>query len=269
MSADNTFLYGAHQRANGIRQHYLRFGGSGMPLVLVPGITSPAAMWGFVARRLGRHYDTYVMDVRGRGLSESGAHLDYGLDACAADVAGFAAAMKFDRFVLMGHSMGARIILRAARHAAMPLEHLVLLDPPVSGPGRRPYPMPLQPYLDLLRHAEQGNAYDVLQGKTSWPEELVRLRAEWVHTCDERAIVETHRSFHEDDVHADLPHIRCPTALMVASRGDVIRSEDETEIQRLLPGIAIARVPDAGHMIPFENYDGFFTALGDLLKKAI
>ena len=34
--------YGAHVHANGIRQHYLRYGGPGPALVLVPGITSPA-----------------------------------------------------------------------------------------------------------------------------------------------------------------------------------------------------------------------------------
>ncbi|NBS56688.1 MAG: alpha/beta hydrolase, partial [Betaproteobacteria bacterium] len=86
----STFLYGAHVRSNGIRQHYLRFGGRGTPLILVPGIVSPAALWAFVGERLGQTYDTYVMDVRGRGLSESGPHLDYGLGACADDVIAFA-----------------------------------------------------------------------------------------------------------------------------------------------------------------------------------
>lgn len=38
----STFLYGAHVHANGIRQHYLRYGGHGPALILIPGITSPA-----------------------------------------------------------------------------------------------------------------------------------------------------------------------------------------------------------------------------------
>jgi hypothetical protein len=45
-----------------------------------------------VAERLGRHFDTYVLNVRGRGLSEASEGLDYGIDACAADIAGFVAA---------------------------------------------------------------------------------------------------------------------------------------------------------------------------------
>ena len=95
----STLQYGAHVTANGIRQHYLRYGGTGIPLVLVPGITSPAATWGFVAERLGRHFDTYVLDMRGRGLSEGGDELDYSLDACAADAIAFADALGLPDYV--------------------------------------------------------------------------------------------------------------------------------------------------------------------------
>ena len=65
----NQFLYGGNIFANGIRQHYLRYGGAREgrdAIVLVPGITSPAVTWGFVAETLGRQFDTYVLDVRGR-----------------------------------------------------------------------------------------------------------------------------------------------------------------------------------------------------------
>ncbi len=101
----STFLYGANIRANGIRQHVLRFGGVGTPLFLVPGITSPAPTWAFVGEWFGRRFDTYVLDVRGRGLSEHGPHLDYSLEACAADVLALAQALGLNRFHLVGHSM--------------------------------------------------------------------------------------------------------------------------------------------------------------------
>jgi N-formylmaleamate deformylase len=54
----STFVAGGNVSANGIRQHYLRYGGKGHALILVPGITSPAITWGFVAERLGRYFDT-------------------------------------------------------------------------------------------------------------------------------------------------------------------------------------------------------------------
>jgi hypothetical protein len=49
--------------------------------------------------------DVYVLDIRGRGLSQGGSELDYSLDAYAADVVAFASALRFDRFMLLGHWM--------------------------------------------------------------------------------------------------------------------------------------------------------------------
>jgi N-formylmaleamate deformylase len=265
MRNESNFRYGGHAHANGIRLHYLRYGGAGTPVIFVPGIASPAVGWGFVAERLGKRFDVYIMDVRGRGLSESGDHLDYGLDACAADVNELAAALGIDRYIVMGHSMGARIGIRAARTGGRALEHLVLIDPPVSGPGRREYPMPLAPYIELLEKARRGHAYEQIKSKYQWKDEHIRLRAEWMHTCDTRAIITAHRGFHEDDIHQDLPHIKVPTSLMVAGKGGVILPEDIREIEKLMPSIAVARVDGAGHMIPFDDSEGFFTALNKFL----
>ncbi len=265
-----TYLYGAHVQANGIRQHYLRYGGQGPAVVIVPGITSPAATWGFVAERLGRHCDTHVLDVRGRGLSQAGDTLDYGLDACAADVAAFAAALGLADYRLVGHSMGARIGVRVARRHPAGLARLVLVDPPVSGPGRRPYPSQLPWYIDSIRLARQGiSAGQMRQFCPTWSEAHLRLRAQWLHTCDERAVRASFEGFHADDMHADLPHVTVPTLLMAAGRGGVIEDADIAEMRRLLPGLRTVRVPGAGHMIPWDDEEGFYAAFGDFLGPAL
>ena len=265
-----TFQYGAQVSANGIRQHYLRYGGGGDPLVIVPGITSPAATWGFVAERFGVRFDTYVLDVRGRGLSEAGPQLDYGLDAMADDVAAFAAVLGLERYTLLGHSMGGRIVIRAARRHRLAAERLVIVDPPLSGPGRRRYPQQLDWYLDSLRLAKAGTGIEELRRfAPTWSDEQLRTRAEWLPTCDERAVVTSFNGFHRDDVHADLPHLVQPTLLVAAGRGDVIRPEELDEIRALLPAIVTVRVEDAGHMIPWDNYDGFFAAVDPFLATSV
>ncbi|ESJ26172.1 MULTISPECIES: alpha/beta fold hydrolase [unclassified Cupriavidus] len=267
-----SFLYGANVFANGIRQHYLRYGGPGEgreardPVIVVPGITSPAVTWGFVGEHFGRQFDTYVLDVRGRGLSEAGEALDYSLDAQAADVIAFAEALGLKRYSVVGHSMGARIGLRAARAKPAGLVRLAMIDPPVSGPGRRPYPSQLPWYVDSIRLARRGIDVDGMRAFCpTWTEAQLRLRAEWLHTCDERAVVASFDGFHQDDVHADMPHVAVPALLMVAGRGDVIRPEDVEEIRGLMPQLQVARVPDAGHMIPWDDEAGFYRAFGDFL----
>jgi len=274
-SPSSTYRYGAHVNANGIRQHYLRYGADTAPVqrpavVLIPGITSPAVTWGFVAERLGRHFDTYVLDVRGRGLSASGPGLDYGLDAQAADVLAFAQALDLQRYALVGHSMGGRIAIRAARAQPTGLTQLVAVDPPVSGPGRRPYPAKLPWYVDSIRQATLGMDADAMRAFCpTWTEQQLRLRAQWLHTCYEPAIVQSFEDFGRDDIHADLPHIHIPLLLMTAERGDVVNDDDVAEWQTLAPQTQHVRVPGAGHMIPWDNETGFYAAFGDFLGQTL
>ncbi|ABE36139.1 alpha/beta hydrolase fold family protein [Paraburkholderia xenovorans LB400] len=268
----STFLYGANLRANGIRQHYLRYGGASGDrsardvVVVLPGITSPAITWGFVGERFGAHFDTYVLDIRGRGLSEAHDELDYSLDAQAADAIAFAAALGLERYALVGHSMGARIAIRAARSAPAGLTRLVLIDPPVSGPGRRAYPAQLPWYVDSIRLCRDGAGLEAMRAYCpSWTDEQLALRAEWLHTCSERAVRESFAAFQTDDIQADLPAIEVPMLLMAAQRGDVVRDDDIREIRRLNPRVDAVRVADAGHMIPWDNEAGFYQAFGSFL----
>ncbi len=268
----NTFLYGTNVRANDIRQHYLRYGGSDSEratrdaVIIIPGITSPAATWGFVGERFGRQFDTYILDVRGRGLSEASATLDYSVDRQAADVTAFAQALGLQRYALVGHSMGARIAARAAHSHPAGLTRLVMVDPPVSGPGRRPYPAKLPWYVDSMRDARAGITIEAMRAYCpSWTEEQLRLRCEWLHTCDERAVLASFDDFHTDNFHADLPHIAVPTMLMTAGRGDVVLPADIEEIRGLVPGMQTSFVANAGHMIPWDDEAGFYAAFGDFL----
>ncbi|WP_070108505.1 alpha/beta fold hydrolase [Burkholderia plantarii] len=268
----STFLYGANVAANGIRQHYLRYGGASgeraarCAVILIPGITSPAVTWGFVGEVLGAGFDTYLIDVRGRGLSSASDTLDYSLDAQADDVAALAAALELERFALVGHSMGARIAARAATRIGRGLASVVLVDPPVSGPGRREYPGKLPWYLDSMALARAGTDADGMRAFCpSWTDEELRLRAEWLHTCDERAILASYDGFHRDDFHADAARLAVPSLLITAERGDVVRDEDVAELQRATPAMRHVRVPNAGHMIPWDNAAGFYAAFGDFL----
>lgn len=276
MSERSTFLYGGNVHANGIRQHYLRYGGNDGervgrdPVIVVPGITSPAITWGFVGETFGRTFDTYVLDVRGRGLSSASDALDYGLDAQAADLIAFAAALGLKRYSVVGHSMGGRIGIRAAAARPEGLARLVAVDPPVSGPGRRAYPSKLPWYVDSMALARQGmDAQAMREFCPTWTEAQLQLRAEWLHTCDERAIRESFDGFHTDDIHVNLSSLAIPVLLITAERGDVVHDADVEEVQRLVPHVEHVRVPDAGHMIPWDNEPGFYRAFGSFLGATL
>ncbi|MBA4205887.1 MAG: alpha/beta hydrolase [Polymorphum sp.] len=254
---------GYNVHANGIRQHLVHHAGNGPSLLLIPGITSPAVTWGFVAERLTEAFDVHVLDVRGRGLSEAGA-LDYSLDAMAEDAIAVTEAAGLGKPVVLGHSMGARTAIRAARKAPEAFSGLVLVDPPVSGPGRRAYPSAWNWYEDSILMAQKGcSGEDMRRFCPTWTDEQNALRAEWLHTCQLDAIRTAYDGFHTDDIHADLPHLRLPMRLVVAGGAAVIGKEDIAEICQLSPGIEVMIVEKAGHMIPWDDLEGFLSAVVD------
>ncbi len=230
-------------------------------MLLVPGITSPAVTWDFVASRLAQEYDVHVLDVRGRGLSQAG-DLDYSLDAMADDVVDLVSTLGFDRPVVLGHSMGARTAIRAARKAPKAFGGLILADPPVSGPGRRAYPSAWAWYEDSILLARRGcSADDMKAFCPTWTDEQRSIRAEWLHTCELQAIRVAYDGFHTDDVHADLPHLHTPMRLIVAGASPVIGAEDVAEIRLLAPAMDVVTVEGAGHMIPWDDLGGFLEAV--------
>jgi len=263
-------LYGGNVAANSIRLHYLRYGGQGHPLVLIPGITSPAITWGFVAEKLAEYFDVYVLDVRGRGLSSSGDHLEYDTESCSQDILAFVEMLGLSEYYLIGHSMGARFAIRCAANQPAGLKKIVLIDPPVSGPGRRAYPSQLPWYVDSIQQSIIGmNAEQMKAFCPTWTDEQRQLRAEWLHTCYLPAIVKAFNDFHDVDIHQYIPAISVPVLLMVAGKGNVILSEDIKEIKALNSNVVVNYVENAGHMIPWDDEQGFYQGFKNFLGQHI
>ncbi len=100
--------------------------------------------------------------------------------------------------------------MRVARSVPARIDKLVMVDPPVSGPGRRCYPIPLAPLLDLVAYAKMGQVEEYLRSGrgSTWPRRTYPHACRMASTCDERAIEETYRGFHEDDFHGDVADLK-------------------------------------------------------------
>lgn len=244
--------------AVGVRLHYLEHGDNGPNLLLLPGIISPAIAWAFVAEKLATCAHVYTLDNRGRGLSEHRPGLGYRLDDYASDVDQLIRTLGIGPVILLGHSMGARIAVRVAACYPDLVSRVILADPPVSGPGRRPYPLELQFYLANIAEAARGAPLPI---PPNWTEEQCRIRAEWLPSCSEEAVTESYRSMHEEDFHADLPSITAPLTLLYAERGGTITEQEAAEIVSLVPNARSVLIRGVGHMMPWDDLDGFVAAV--------
>jgi N-formylmaleamate deformylase len=241
-------------RSGGVRLHVLDYGGDRVPLVMLPGITSPAVTMDFVARDLTDLVRPIVLDVRGRGLSDDGDRYD--LEAYADDTEAVVTGLSLDRPVLLGHSMGARIAAVTAARAAVPLRGAVLVDPPMSGPGRGPYPTTLPAFLGQLAEARAGTTADeVARAWPRWPRREQELRARWLASCSEEAVVATHRGFETEDFFDTWPAVPAPVVLVHGADSPVVPAAGAQEARQANPGAELIEVPSAGHMVFWDNPD--------------
>ncbi|MEU5996275.1 alpha/beta hydrolase [Streptomyces sp. NPDC047197] len=255
-------------RSGATRLHVLDYGGTGAPLLVLPGITSPAVTMDFVARELTDVVRPLILDVRGRGLSDGGG--SYSLDEYAEDVEAVVTGLGLDRPILFGHSMGARIAAVTAVRAKVALRGTVLGDPPMSGPGRGPYPTPLEAFLDQLAQARRGtDADEVARSWPRWPRREQELRARWLASCDAEAIAATHRGFESEDFFAWWPSVPGPTALLYGADSPVVTAAGAAEAARLHPSAVFAGVPDAGHMLFWDSTRAAISALREALRPML
>lgn len=247
-------------RNGAVRLHLLDYGGDGVPLVILPGITSPAICMDFVARALTDLVRPVVVDVRGRGLSDSGP--GYTLDDYAGDA--LAVLDLFEDPLLLGHSMGARIA--AVTATRRPLRGTILVDPPMSGPDRGPYPTTLTAFLGQLDQAVAGTTADeVALSWPRWPRREQELRARWLSSCDREAIAETHRGFETEDFFATWPRVPAPTTLLYGADSPVVTAAGAKEAVEANPAAALVEIPEAGHMVFWDAPQ----AAVDLLRTAL
>lgn len=251
--------------SSGVRLHVLEYEGSGPPVVVIPGITSPAITWDFAVRPLADAAACFVLDLRGRGLSDHPD--DYSVAACAEDVLAVVGTLGIERPVLLGHSLGARIAAVAAVRAPGVARALMLVDPPLSGPGRGRYPMSLDAFCEQLREARDGTtAAAVRRWFPDWPEAELELRARWLVTCSEEAVAQSHAGFEEEDFFKVWTQLSDPVAFVYGERSPVVTAEGLAEARALRPDATFLGVPDAGHMVPWDNLDGFLAATREVLR---
>ena len=113
--------------ANGIRLHYLDWGGQGGPVVFLTGFGTPAETFNDLAVGLRDRFHVYALTRRGFPPSQTPAS-GYELATLVADVMAFLDAKELPRVHLVGHSLAGLELTQIASHWPGRVRSLVYLD---------------------------------------------------------------------------------------------------------------------------------------------
>ena len=120
--------------ANGLKLHYYRTGGNKPQVVFNHGAGDDGLCWTRIVKEFENDYDIIMPDARGHGKSGTGKK-DYSSKQRVEDLAGLIQALKLDRPIVGGHSMGADTSMRLAAKYPELVRGVFLEDPPIILPG--------------------------------------------------------------------------------------------------------------------------------------
>jgi pimeloyl-ACP methyl ester carboxylesterase len=245
--------------ANGIRLHYWRTGGAKPVLVMAHGSSDDGLCWTNLATVFQDRFDIIMFDARGHGLSDPPTAAD-APDVQVEDLAALIKALKLEKPILMGHSMGSASVAHfAAKYPDVP-RAVILEDPALVRPATPPAPAagttPLTPEERqanvLVRNnlSEAALVADCTKNSPKWGQSECEIWAP------------SKRRHHPYNIRINsaarppmrelLPKITAPTLILKADAQGELRAQNE-EIAHLLPKGKIVHITGAGHNVRREG----------------
>ncbi|WP_458098197.1 alpha/beta fold hydrolase [Roseomonas sp. WA12] len=107
--------------------HFRRFGQGGTSLVFVHGVLCSSEDWRLQWEVLQEHHDVIACDLPAHGATP-GTVEDCSVERFGGDVSTLLVDLNLSDVVLVGHSLGCRVVLDAARRERRRVRGLVLID---------------------------------------------------------------------------------------------------------------------------------------------
>jgi pimeloyl-ACP methyl ester carboxylesterase len=245
-------------------------------VLLLHGLTGRAAHWAATARALASRYRPIALDQRGHGRSGKPADA-YTRAAYVADAEAVVEQLGLGPVAVVGHSMGALTAWQLAVCRPDLVSALTICDMRAAAVGEASqheweewfasWPLPFatlaevrkwfgcdDPTLERPRPSRGAFYAEVMEERADgwWPQfsfsHMLSSREPWIR-----------------DAHwEELARVCCPTLVVRGWDGELGRAEAQ-EMVRVLPRGSYAEIPDAGHLVPWDQPNAWYAALEEFL----
>ena len=268
---------------NGINLHYLDWGNEGKPKILfLHGLRGHCHSWDDVSSEFCQDYHIIALDQHGRGESDWAPGGDYSSGSYVADLESFCEEVGFDKFTLIGHSMGGRNSMAFAGNNARKLESLVIVD---IGPDLDPrgsiritkeivdVPEEFDSFEDMYAHQAKQNRFcseRVLRRRLAYAsKELPDGKYGWRYDLEIREQRRNNTGSKQHDLWANLPGIECPVLIVRGTKTDTLALETAEKMLEVLPNSRLVHVDNAAHMVFEDNPAEFVKVLRDFIDSNV
>ena len=258
-------------KVNGLRLHYLDWGGDGPPIVILHATGFLARIYRPIAEALRAIGHVYAYDQCGHGDSECPALDAISWYRTADDLEGFLLAMGFSGVRAFGHSAGGTAIASVADRRPDLIARAMLVEPVLIDPAD-PFERPNQLYDRTLKRKASFDSVAAMYANfaaklpyASWRDDVLRDYCEYGTRAEgdgrrtlkcppaiEARLYQTARDFD------GLGHLLTATVPMLVVFGAQSDSPGLEFAERIAQGAENRQVrvaPDCGHLAPMEQPD--------------
>jgi pimeloyl-ACP methyl ester carboxylesterase len=263
--------------ANGVKLHYLDYGGAGRPMLCVHGGGAHAHWFDYVAPGFTPDHHVLSLDLRGHGDSTWADPQTYSFKTYAEDVNALVEKLDLRDFVLVGHSMGGMVSLVYASTHPGRMGRLVIVDSIMLMPLDRVMRMREfgeRPARSYATQEELIARYrlEPASAQMAAPEIIHHLaRQSGKQDADGRWQLKADRRVYANFQQiAGLPlweQVKVPALVIRGERSTRFAPEGLAEIRARAPQVQMAEVPASDHHIMLDNPPGFVDVVRQFLQS--
>ena len=249
--------------------------GKGSPVILIPGLSSPRAVWDGVASDLAKKHRVVLVQVNGFAGDDAGANLKPGvLDGIVTDLDAYIVKNKLRGAAVIGHSMGGLVGLMLAKAHPADVGKLMIVDSlPWFGMlfGPTATVAAVEPRAKAMRDAmaasygkpDAANAQGTAKALALKPDSQAKV-VDWVMKADARVSAQAMYEDLTTDLRGDLKDIATPITLLYPSSAGLPASMADEFYKRAYataPHVTYQRVDDSAHFIMLDQPEVFAKAV--------
>jgi len=250
--------------------------GDGEPVAILHGLFGAGRNWATIAQHLATTYRVIAFDLRNHGGSPWADTMDY--REMAEDICAAMRARGYQRYGLIGHSMGGKVAMVSALTEPRAVEKLVVVD-------IAPVTYPTSPY---LAYVQAMRALDL--GTITRRREADARLTETARNSAERAFLLQNLVFEGDTPRwrinlaalepalptlAGFPAMQAgatykrPALFIAGGKSASLEPGHEAAVMALFPAAVIMRIAEAGHWVHADAPDAFLGLVEPFLGTRI
>lgn len=239
--------------------------GDGLPLLFVHGVGSTAAIWNYQLAAFGTDRLCAAIELRGNGAEKPDPDpSSITREGYAADVLATADALRIERFVLVGCSLGGVVAFELWRRAAERIGAMLLLGTFARYPDGDRYAE--QICIQAREIGDMRKFGEERAGKLGLPRERLRETIEQYACKTVDCFLAATQATWTGDYRDLLPTIDVPALVAHGVRDLVAPQALSQEIASAIPGARLATIGGAGHVANADNPPAFNALLREFLS---